>query len=91
MNIFVGTWLATAAMRLARATTVRATGPVRIGLVAALYGQSAASGTAISSNAFLHGPDRDDGITCIPTCLTPGETPKYPPSTSGGHLRAQAV
>jgi hypothetical protein len=25
-------------------------------------------------------------VECLPTCLAPGETPKYEPITSGAHL-----
>ena len=39
------------------------------------------------SIAFFHQPNWDAVITCLPTCLAPGEKPKYPPVTSGAHLR----
>jgi isopenicillin N synthase-like dioxygenase len=42
----------------------------------------------ISVGYFMH-PNYDAEITCIPTCLHPGEAPKYPPITAGGHIRAK--
>jgi isopenicillin N synthase-like dioxygenase len=39
------------------------------------------------SLVFFHNPNYDADVTCIPTCLKPGEAPKYPPTTSGEHLR----
>ena len=39
------------------------------------------------SLVFFHNPNYDAEVSCIPTCLKPGETPKYPPTTSGEHLR----
>jgi hypothetical protein len=38
---------------------------------------------------FFHNPNYDAEIACLPTCLGPGEAPKYPPTTSGEHLRTQ--
>ena len=38
------------------------------------------------SVAFFHQPNWDAEITCIPTCLAPGEKPKYPPVRSGEYL-----
>lgn len=35
---------------------------------------------------YFHQPNFDALITCIPTCLGPGESPKYAPVTSGEHL-----
>ena len=35
---------------------------------------------------FFHNPNYDAPVACIPTCLKPGEAPKYPPTTSGEHL-----
>ena len=39
----------------------------------------------LSIGYFVH-PDYDARIACIPTCLAPGEMPKYPPITAGGHI-----
>ncbi len=38
------------------------------------------------SIAFFHQPNFDAEITCIPTCLAPGERPKYPSVYSGPYL-----
>lgn len=38
---------------------------------------------------FFYNPNYDAPVTCIPTCLRPGEQPLYPPTTSGEHLRRQ--
>jgi len=35
---------------------------------------------------FMH-PDFDAEISCIPTCLPPGEAPRYPTITAGEHIR----
>lgn len=35
---------------------------------------------------FLH-PNYDAMIECVPSCLAPGETPKYPPIMAGEHMR----
>jgi isopenicillin N synthase-like dioxygenase len=42
--------------------------------------------TRRQSIAFFHQPNWDAEIVCIPTCLAPGEKPKYAPVTSGAHL-----
>lgn len=42
----------------------------------------------MSIGYFMH-PNYDAGIACIPTCLAPGETPRHPPITAGGHIRAK--
>jgi isopenicillin N synthase-like dioxygenase len=39
------------------------------------------------SLVFFHNPNYDAPVACIPTCLKPGDAPKYPPTTSGEHLR----
>ena len=39
------------------------------------------------SLVFFHNPNYDAPVACIPTCLKPGEAPKYDPTTSGEHLR----
>jgi isopenicillin N synthase-like dioxygenase len=41
------------------------------------------------SIVFFHQPNFDAVIECLPTCLKPGEQPKYAPVTSGEHLMAQ--
>ena len=38
------------------------------------------------SIVFFQQPNWDAEIACIPTCLVPGETRKYPPVTSGRYL-----
>lgn len=38
------------------------------------------------SLVFFHNPNYDAPVACIPTCLKPGEAPKYPATTSGEHL-----
>jgi len=42
----------------------------------------------MSVGYFMH-PNYNARIACIPTCLGPGEAPKYPPITAGGHIRAK--
>ena len=42
----------------------------------------------ISVGYFMH-PNYDAKIECFPTCLAEGETPKHPPITAGGHIRAK--
>jgi isopenicillin N synthase-like dioxygenase len=39
------------------------------------------------SIVFFHNPNYDAPVACIPSCLGPGAAPKYPPTTSGEHLR----
>lgn len=39
------------------------------------------------SLVFFHQPNDDALIECLPTCLAPGEAPRYAPVTSGEHLR----
>lgn len=41
------------------------------------------------SIAFFHQPNDDALIECLPSCLKPGEVAKYPPVTSGEHLRTK--
>ncbi len=41
------------------------------------------------SLVFFHQPNFDAMVECLPTCLAPGETAKYPPVTSGDHLALQ--
>ena len=35
---------------------------------------------------FFHNANWDAVIDCIPSCLQPGEAPKYPPIEAGPHL-----
>ena len=44
----------------------------------------------MSAGYFMH-PNYDAEISCIPTCLNPGETPRYPAITAGDHIRAKIV
>lgn len=39
------------------------------------------------SIAFFHQPNWDAEIVCLPTCIAAGEKAKYPPVTSGAHLK----
>ena len=48
-------------------------------------------GSRRQSIVFFHNPNYDAEIACLPTCLGPGETPKFEATTSGGHLRGQFV
>jgi isopenicillin N synthase-like dioxygenase len=43
------------------------------------------------SAAFFHDGDYDAVVECLPTCLEPGQTPKYPPVVAGEHLMAKVV
>jgi isopenicillin N synthase-like dioxygenase len=43
------------------------------------------------SLVFFHNPNYDALIDCIPSCQGPGQPAKYPPITSGEHLRRQFV
>lgn len=45
--------------------------------------------TRRQSLAFFHQPNWDQEITCIPSCLAPGETPKYEPVRSGPYLMSK--
>lgn len=42
----------------------------------------------MSVGYFMH-PNYDAQIACIPTCLSPGFAPKYPPISAGGHIHAK--
>ena len=44
------------------------------------------SGQERYSLPFFFDPDFYAPVECLPTCLKPGETPKYPPTTAGQHL-----
>ncbi len=43
------------------------------------------------SVAFFHQPNHDSVIETLPTCLGPGERPRYPPVTSGDHLLTKVM
>jgi isopenicillin N synthase-like dioxygenase len=45
-----------------------------------------ASGRERFSLPFFFDPDFAAPVACLPTCLAPGESPKYPPTTAGAHL-----
>jgi len=38
------------------------------------------------SMAFFYNPNHDARIECLPSCLRPGESPRYPPVLAGEHL-----
>ncbi len=40
---------------------------------------------------FFHQPNYDAQVECLPTCLAPGEKPKYAPVSSGDHLLSKFV
>lgn len=41
------------------------------------------------SLAFFHNANWDAVIECLPSCLHPGELPRYPPVTAGEHLMSK--
>lgn len=43
------------------------------------------------SLVFFHNPNYDASVAALPGTVAPGETPKYPATTSGEHLRSQFV
>ncbi|WPB57431.1 isopenicillin N synthase family dioxygenase [Xylophilus sp. GOD-11R] len=43
------------------------------------------------SLVFFHQPNYDAVVECLPSCLAPGESPKYAPVTSGDHLTSKFV
>ena len=45
-----------------------------------------AASRRMSIGYFMH-PNFDAEIACIPSCLKPGESPRYKPITAGGHIR----
>lgn len=45
--------------------------------------------TRRQSIAFFHQPNWSAEIACLPSCLGPGESPKYPPTLSGPHLMSK--
>ena len=48
-----------------------------------------AGSTRRQSIAFFHQPNWDAEISCLPTCLGPGEAPRYAPVLSGPHLASK--
>lgn len=46
-----------------------------------------ASGRERYSVPFFYSGNSAHEVACIPTCLGPGETPKYPPTTVEAHMR----
>ena len=43
------------------------------------------------SLVFFHQPNYDAMVECLPSCLAPGEQPKYAPISSGDHLTSKFV
>lgn len=43
------------------------------------------------SLVFFHNPNYDAVVECLPGCADAGNPAKYPPTTSGGHLREKFV
>jgi isopenicillin N synthase-like dioxygenase len=41
------------------------------------------------SMPFFHNANWDARVACLPSCISPGEQPKYPPVIAGPHLRAK--
>ena len=38
---------------------------------------------------FFHNANWDAPVECLPTCLAPGDEPRYPPVRAGAHLMAK--
>jgi isopenicillin N synthase-like dioxygenase len=53
--------------------------------------QEKAAASRRLSLVFFHNPNYDAPVAALPGTVRPGEAPKYPPTTSGEHLRAQFV
>ena len=51
--------------------------------------ESVAATARRQSIAFFHKANWDAVIDCIPTCLAPGESPRYAPVTAGEHLMSK--
>jgi isopenicillin N synthase-like dioxygenase len=47
--------------------------------------------TRRQSIAFFHNANWDAKVACIPSCLAPGETPRYEPVLAGRHLMSKFV
>lgn len=50
-----------------------------------------ATGSRRLSLVFFHNPNYDAPVSALPGTVADGETPRFPPTTSGEHLRAQFV
>jgi isopenicillin N synthase-like dioxygenase len=50
-----------------------------------------ASASRRLSLVFFHNPNYDAPVAALPGTVAEGEAPKYPPTTSGEHLRAQFI
>jgi len=48
-----------------------------------------AAGSRRLSLVLFHNPNYDAPVAALPGTVAPGETPRFPPTTSGEHLRAQ--
>ncbi len=46
-----------------------------------------AAGSRRQSIVFFQNPNYDALVSCLPSCADAANPPKYPPTTSGGHLR----
>ena len=53
--------------------------------------QEQASVSRRLSLVFFHNPNYDAPVAALPGTVAPGEAPRFPPTTSGEHLRAQFV
>ena len=45
-----------------------------------------AASRRLSIGMFVH-PNYDQRIECVPTCLAPGEKPRYTPISAGEHIK----
>ncbi len=53
--------------------------------------RDAKGSTRRQSTAFFHNANWDAEIACIPSCLAPGEAPRYEPVLAGRHLMSKFV
>jgi len=49
------------------------------------------AGSRRQSVVFFQNPNYDALVSCLPSCADAANPPKYPPTTSGGHLREKFV
>ena len=49
----------------------------------------AASANRRQSLVFFHQPNYDAMVECLPSCLAPGDKPRYAPISSGDHLKSK--
>ena len=49
------------------------------------------AGSRRQSVVFFQNPNYDALVSCLPSCTDAAHPPKYPPTTSGGHLREKFV